>query len=91
MSRLKKHATPLIITGIILLVWHLVMLLFDYEQLSKGEGWGVVYIFGILFWGGILVAIGLVIKVIVKNKRQALILDSLVLLFIIIQVVWKPL
>jgi hypothetical protein len=46
----------IISAGLFLAGWVL-YLLFNYKQLSEGEGWGVVGMIGILFWGLLFFAV----------------------------------
>ena len=55
-------ATGLFIIGII------VYTIFNYRQLSEGEGWGVVAMFGLLGVGAVLFVIDFVIQRIFKNR-----------------------
>ena len=87
MTRFKKHLSPLTVTGALLIIAHIFMLLVNYQELARGEGWGVVYVVGVLFWSCIMIGVGLLIKLIFKNKISGIIIDSLVLLVVIISVI----
>jgi hypothetical protein len=43
-----------------------VYLMLNYEQLSEGEGWGVVGMIGILFWGMLFFAVFSIVILIIR-------------------------
>ena len=56
-------ATGLFLTGIIIYT------IFNYGQLSEGEGWGVVAMVGLFGVGIVLLVIDFIIQRVFKNKK----------------------
>jgi uncharacterized PurR-regulated membrane protein YhhQ (DUF165 family) len=52
--------------------------LYNYEQLSEGEGWGIVGMIGLFGFGVLLFVIDIVIRNIFKNKTTVNIIGLLV-------------
>ena len=52
--------------------------IFNYRQLSEGEGWGVVGMFGLFFFGLFLLLLDFIIQTIFKNKITINIIGVLV-------------
>lgn len=52
--------------------------LYNYEQLSEGEGWGVVGMIGLFGFGVLLFVIDIVIRNLFKNKTTANIIGLVV-------------
>ncbi len=71
---MKYKATILNVTAGLFLLGCIINTLVNYKTLSAGEGWGVVYMFGIGSFGVAALVVDLVIQVIRniwKRKRKA--------------------
>ena len=67
-------ATGLFLTGIIFYT------IFNYGQLSEGEGWGVVAMVGLFGVGIVLLVIDFIIQRVFKNKKTINIYGAFVVL-----------
>ncbi|GAB5523954.1 MAG: hypothetical protein Roseis2KO_18260 [Roseivirga sp.] len=63
-------ATFLALVGGSIFIWNLIVLVTEYGSLSSGEGWGVVSVFGILFWSGIAMGLGLFLRSNFKKPKE---------------------
>ena len=66
------------IYAILFLVGCIAFTIYNYDQLSEGEGWGVVGMIGLFVFGVILLVVDIVIRNIFKNKTTANIIRLLV-------------
>ena len=66
------------IYAIIFLIGCIAFTIYNYEELSEGEGWGVVGMIGLFVFGVILLVVDIVIRNIFKNKTTANIIRLLV-------------
>ena len=66
------------IYAIIFLLGCLAFTIYNYDQLSEGEGWGLVGMVGLFAFGVILLVVDIVIRNIFKNKTTANIIRLLV-------------
>ena len=78
---LKPFASLLTVPATLLILYHLAFLIFDYSTLARGEGWGVVYVFGALFWLIVILIVGVVIRKFIKSTRLKWIIESIIFLF----------
>ena len=67
-------ASGLFLTGIIIYT------IFNYGQLSEGEGWGIVAMVGLFGVGIVLLMIDFIIQWVFKNKRTTNIIGAFVVL-----------
>ena len=77
-----KYASLLTVPAVLLIIYHLYLLATDYQALSKGEGWGVVSVFGALIWLLVILFFGIVIRKNIKSKKTKLALE--ITLFLIL-------
>lgn len=80
----RKFASILTIPAVLLIIYHIYLLATDYQVLSKGEGWGVVYVFGALIWLVVILFIGIVIRKNIKSKKTKLALDITLFLLLLL-------
>ena len=66
-------------TGLFL-IWCAFYTIFNYGQLSEGEGWGIVAMVGLAGVGAVLLVIDLIIQAIFKDKRMVNITGLIVVL-----------
>lgn len=75
---MKFKPSILNIYAIIFLVGCIGFTIYNYDQLSEGEGWGVVGMFGLLGLGVLLLLGDIVLHNIIKNKTIANIIGLVV-------------
>ena len=75
--------TPLNIFSGLVLLWCIGNTVFNYGQLSEGEGWGVVYMIGIAGFGLVILLLDLIIQKSIKNKKAGIIAGIIVLVIAI--------
>ena len=68
---MKFKPSILNIYVILLLIGCIGFTIYNYDQLSEGEGWGLVRMIGLLGFGGILLVGDIVINNIIKNRTIA--------------------
>ena len=81
---IKRFASILTVSSGLLFVYHLGLLIFDYPNLSGGEGWGVIAVLATLFWLAIILTVGIVIRAFVKSNRLKWMIESAILLMVIL-------
>ena len=75
---MKLKPTILTIYSLLFLAGCIGFTLFNYNELSKGEGWGVVGMIGLFGFGVLLFVIDIVIRNLFKNKTTANIIGLVV-------------
>ncbi len=75
---MKFKPTILTIYSLLFLAGCTGFTLYNYKQLSEGEGWGVVGMIGLVGFGVLLFVIDIVIRNLFKNKTTANIIGLLV-------------
>ncbi|MCE3282013.1 MAG: hypothetical protein K0Q66_750 [Chitinophagaceae bacterium] len=75
---MKFKLSILKVYAVVFLLGCLVYTVYNYEQLSEGEGWGVVGMIGLLGFGGLLLVVDIVIMNLFKNKTTANIIGLVV-------------
>jgi hypothetical protein len=75
---MKCKLSILKVYAVVFLLGCLVYTVYNYEQLSEGEGWGVVGMIGLLGFGGLLLVVDIVIMNLFKNKTTANIIGLVV-------------
>jgi hypothetical protein len=64
----KLKLTILNVSAILFLIGCIVFTIIRYPILSKGEGWGVVFMIGLFMYGATALVIDLVIQRIIRNR-----------------------
>ena len=75
---MKFKPTILTIYSLLFLAGCIGFTLFNYNELSEGEGWGVVGMIGLFGFGVLLFVIDIVIRNLFKNKTTANIIGLVV-------------
>ena len=75
---MKFKPTVLTIYSLLFLAGCIGFTLFNYNELSEGEGWGVVGMIGLFGFGVLLFVIDIVIRNLFKNKTTANIIGLVV-------------
>ena len=75
---MKFRPSILKIYSIIFLVGCIGFTVYNYDQLSEGEGWGVVGMVGLLGFGLLLLVVDIILHNIIKNKTLANIIGLVV-------------
>ena len=75
---MKLKPTILTIYSLLFLAGCIGFTLYNYKQLSEGEGWGVVGMIGLFGFGVLLFVIDIVIRNLFKNKTTANIIGLVV-------------
>lgn len=79
-----KPALQLSFLKIYMVIYYLVLFIFTtirWDILSKGEGWGVVYMVGLGFVGLVLVGVDLLLCLFLKNKVVLNIIEIIIAFF----------
>lgn len=71
MTKMKFKPSILKIFALLFLIGCIGFTIYNYEQLSDGEGWGIVAMVGLFGFGIVLFIIDLVIRNLFKNKTTA--------------------
>lgn len=78
MTKMKFKPSILKVFALLFLIGCIGFTIYNYEQLSEGEGWGIVAMVGLFGFGIVLLIIDLVIHNLFKNKKTANIIGFLV-------------
>ena len=65
---MKFKPSILTVYATILLIGCIGFTIYNYDQLSEGEGWGVVGMVGLMGFGIFLLVVDLILRNIIKNK-----------------------
>ena len=72
---MKYKLTVLNLTAFLFLLGIVIHTLINYATLSKGEGWGIVYMAGLFIFGATALIVDLTIQRLIKPKKTQFILS----------------
>jgi uncharacterized PurR-regulated membrane protein YhhQ (DUF165 family) len=75
---MKLKPTILTIYSLLFLVACIGFTIYNYDQLSEGEGWGIVGMIGLFGFGVLLFVIDIIVRNLFKNKMTANLIGLLV-------------
>ena len=81
---MKYRLTILNLSFWIFLLGCIVYTTMNYDQLSEGEGWGIVFMIGIIIFGASSLLVDFFIQWLVKNHRKQKIISALALIIYVI-------
>ena len=82
--KFRRFASIITVPAVLLIIYHLGLLVFDYNRISSGEGWGVLAVLATLFLLTIVLGIGMVIRYFIRNTGGRLSIELLLFLIILL-------
>ncbi|MCE7992000.1 MAG: hypothetical protein HEP71_08470 [Roseivirga sp.] len=73
---MKKIAYPLLLIGLIIFLRGIMGIITDYEDLAAHEGWGLLAMMSITFYGVIIIISHFLLMLIFKRRTNLLIVES---------------